>query len=197
MIPLLKPFEFVLNTALAQDLETRQKLEQFNGRCIAINISDIGLIILAVFDQQKIKLSTSDDHESDLRITGSSLDLLKLGSDPDKLFSAAIDIHGDVQFAKQLRDLLDGFDFDWEQQLAKITGDTLAYPIAESLRNFASWAKNSHTSMQQNIAEYLKEEAQILPDQSQINSYLSDVDTLRADSDRIIARVERLESKKS
>jgi len=197
MNPLLKPFEFVLNTALAQDPETKEKLEQFNGRCIAINVSDIELIILAVFDQQKIQLSTSDNNESDLSITGTSFDLLKLGSEPDMLFSAAIDIHGDVQFAKQLRDLLDGFDFDWEQQLAKITGDTLAYPIAEGLRNFASWAKNSHASMQQNIAEYLREEAQILPDQSQIKTYLSDVDTVRADCDRLIARIERLENNKS
>jgi ubiquinone biosynthesis protein UbiJ len=197
MNPLLKPFELALNTALSQDPETKEKLEQFNDRCIAIHVSDLDLIVLALFDHQKIKLSTTDDNDSDLRITGSSFDLLKLGSDPDKLFSAAIDIHGNVQFAKQLRDLLDGFDFDWEQQLAKITGDTLAYPIAEGLRNLASWAKNSHTSMQQNIAEYLREEAQILPDQSQINSYLSDVDTLRADCDRLIARVERLESHKS
>ncbi len=197
MTPLLKPFEFALNTALSQDLETREKLGRFNGRCIAIHISDVDLILLAVFDQQKIKLSTSDNNESDLSITGSSFDLLKLGSEPDRLFSAEIDIHGDVQFAKQLRDLLDGFDFDWEQQLAKITGDTLAFPIAEGLRNLASWAKNSHVSMQQNIAEYLREEAQILPDQSQINSYLSDIDTLRADCDRLTARIERLESKQS
>jgi ubiquinone biosynthesis accessory factor UbiJ len=192
----LKPFEFVLNKALAQDPETKEKLEQFDGRRIAINVSDIELTILAVFDQQKIQLSTSDNNESDLSITGTSFDLLKVGSEPDTLFSAAIEIHGNVQFAKQLRDILDGFDFDWEQQLAKITGDTLAYPLAEGLRNFASWAKNSHASMQQNISEYLREEAQILPDQSQIKTYLSDVDTLRADCDRLIARIERLENNK-
>ena len=197
MSSFLKPFEFVLNTALAQDPETKEKLEQFDGRRIAINVSDIELTILAVFDQQKIQLSTSDSNESDLSIKGTSFDLLKVGSEPDTLFSAAIEIHGNVQFAKQLRDILDGFDFDWERQLAKITGDTLAYPIAEGLRNFAFWAKNSHASMQQNISEYLREEAQILPDQSQIKTYLSDVDTLCADCDRIIARIERLENNKS
>jgi len=68
MSSFLKPFEFVLNTALAQDPETKEKLEQFDGRRIAINVSDIELTILAVFDQQKIQLSTSDSNESDLSI---------------------------------------------------------------------------------------------------------------------------------
>jgi ubiquinone biosynthesis protein UbiJ len=46
--------------------------------------------------------------------------------------------------------------------------------------------------MQLNVAEYLKEEALILPDQSQVNAFLSDVDTLRADAERLEARIARL-----
>ena len=43
-----------------------------------------------------------------------------------------------------------------------------------------------------NVSEYLKEEALILPDQSQVNEYLSAVDTLRADVERLEARITRL-----
>ncbi|MDQ7073241.1 MAG: hypothetical protein Q9N32_06945 [Gammaproteobacteria bacterium] len=118
-----------------------------------------------------------------------------MGTDPDSLFSAAIDINGDVQFAKQLRDLLDGFDFDWEAQLAKVTGDTLAYPLAHSIRQFSGWARHTHQSLQETMAEYLREEARLLPDKSQVNQYMSDIDMLRADLDRLEARINRLDSK--
>ena len=190
---LLKPFEFVLNTALSQDLETKTKLEQFEDRCIAINISDFNKTINALVMQQKIQLSIDAELSADLTISGKALTLAKLGSDPESLFSADIDIRGDVQFAKQLRDLLEGFDFDWEAQLAKVTGDTLSYPIAHGIRQITRWARNTHNSLQENTAEYLKEEIRILPDKSQITDYMSDIDILRADSDRLEARIQRLQ----
>jgi len=193
-LSLLKPIELALNTALAQDLETKTKLNQFENRCIAINISDVNKTINALVQQQKIHLSIDLEQSADLTISGNALTLAKLGSDPESLFSADIDINGDVQFAKQLRDLLEGFDFDWEAQLAKVTGDTLSHPIAHGIRQVGSWARNTHNSLQENTAEYLREEVRILPDKSQINDYMADIDTLRADSDRLEARIQRLQS---
>ncbi len=192
MSKLLKPIELALNAALAQDPETQAKLDQFDQRCIAIEIKDFNQLIKASIEHQQIQLSTHSEQTADLTITANALTLVKLGNQPESLFSSEIDIHGDVQFAKQLRDLLQGFDFDWEAQLARITGDTLAYPIAHGIRKVSGWVKNSHQSMQQNTAEYLKEEIRILPDKSQIKDYLTDIDKLRADFDRLEARINRL-----
>lgn len=191
----LKPIELALNKALEQDLETKEKLVQFEQRSIAINIKDLDQIITMTVIDLQIQLSANKDETADLTITSNALTLARLGSDPDSLFSAEIDINGDVQFAKQLRDLLDGFDFDWEAQLAKITGDTLAFPIAHGIRQFTGWMKNTHQSMQKNTAEYLREEARILPDKSQTNGYMSEIDTLRANLDRLEARINRLSTK--
>lgn len=193
MSTLFKPIELAINAALAQDPETKAKLDQFEQRCIAIHIKDFNQIITMLVIEQQIQLSAYSEQSADLTITANALTLIKLGNNPDNLFSAEIDIHGDVQFAKQLRDLLDGFDFDWEAQLAKLTGDTLAYPIAHGMRQFAAWAQNTHQSMQENIAEYLREEIRILPDKSQIKDYMNDIDKLRADFDRIEARINRLQ----
>ncbi len=192
MTSALKPIELALNAALAQDPETKAKLDPFESRCIAINIKDFNQTISMSVKQRQLYLSTTAENTVDLTITGNALTLAKLGSNPESLFSAEIDINGDVQFAKQLRDLLDGFDFDWEAQLAKITGDTLAYPLAYGIKKVASWAKDNHQSMQQNIAEYLREESRLLPDKSEIKAYIQDIDTLRADFDRLEARINRL-----
>lgn len=188
----LKPIELALNAALGQDPETKAKLDQFESRCITIKIKDFNQTIAMTVKQRQLHLSRTPEQTIDLIITGNALTLAKLGKDPESLFSADIDINGDVQFAKQLRDLLEGFDFDWEGQLARITGDTLAYPIAHGIRQVASWAKSTQLSMQQNIAEYLREESRLLPDKSQIKAYMHDIDTLRADFDRLEARINRL-----
>lgn len=189
---MLTPIAFSLNAALAQDPETKTKLTQFESRCIAIKIKDFNQTIVMSVKQQQLYLTTSSEQPIDLTITGDALTLAKLGSDPESLFSADIDINGDVQFAKQLRDLLEGFDFDWEAQLARITGDTLAYPIAHGIRQSSSWAKKNTVSMQETIAEYLREESRLLLDKSEVKSYLQDIDILRADFDRLEARIKRL-----
>ncbi len=192
----LKPAELALNAALGQDPESQAKLDQFEQRSIAIEIKDIGQTIIVTVENQQLRLRINVDIATDLKITANAVALIKLGQHPDNLFSSEIDIHGDVQFAKQLRDLLDGFDFDWEALLAEFTGDTLAYPIAHGIRQAASWAKFTHQSLQQTLAEYLREEARILPDKSQINDYLTDIDKLRADYDRLEARINRLQGNK-
>jgi len=195
MALLLKPAELALKAALAQDPETKTKLDQFEQRSIAIDIKDLGQTIFVNVENQQLHLKANSEIEANLKITANAIALAKLGQNPDNLFSADIEIHGDVQFAKQLRDLLDGFDFDWEALLAEFTGDTLAYPIAHGLRQATSWAKSTHQSLQQNLAEYLREEIRILPDQSQIKDYLADIDKLRADFDRLEARINRLQGK--
>jgi ubiquinone biosynthesis protein UbiJ len=189
---LLSPIEFALNKALEQDGETQAKLVSFDQRRIAVIINNIDTTLAIFFNKQKLELSNDTPDSADLIISGDAFTLAKLGSDPESLFSAEIDINGDVQFAKQLKDLLEGFDFDWEAQLAKFTGDTLAYPIAHSLKQAGSWIKTTHQSLQLSTVEYLKEEAQLLPDKSQIKDYLNAIDTLRADFDRLEARINRL-----
>lgn len=150
---------------------------------------------MVIVENQQLHLSANAEIAADLKITANAIALAKLGQHPDNLFSEDIEIHGDVQFAKQLRDLLDGFDFDWEALLAEFTGDTLAYPIAHGLRQATKWAKSTHQSLQQSLAEYLREEAQLLPDKSQIKDYLTDIDKLRADFDRLEAQINRIQGK--
>jgi ubiquinone biosynthesis protein UbiJ len=184
-----------LNQALAIDPETRTKLEAFNGRTIIIDVTDYSVRTACHFNHDRVNITSADIAEGDLKISGRAIDLLSLAKDPDHLFSKNITIHGDVQFAKQLQDVFGGFDFDWEAQLAKVTGDTLAYPIAQGLRSLGQWVSDSHHSLQLTLAEYLKEEARFLPDRSEINDYLNDIDRLRADTDRLEARIKRLKAK--
>lgn len=192
LTPFLKPIEFALNKALAADPDTQAKLSAFDEHQITIHITDLNLMVHLLFHQHVLRLSTGDNDDADLTLAGKSSALARLGRHPEALFSEDITIYGNVQFAKQLQDILDSFEFDWEQHLVRLTGDTLAFPIAHGIRQLGQWLSNSHHSMQLNISEYLKEESQLLPDRSQVRHHLSQIDVLRADLDRLEARINRI-----
>lgn len=191
---LLKPLEIALNHALRFDMENHEKLQHFANRSIRIDITNLNIAVIARFTDDRILLEAAEEHVADLMIKADSFALLKLVQQPDSLFSNQIQIRGDVQFAKQLQDWQQHFDFDWEQQLARVTGDTLAYPLAQSLRRGFDWLNYNRSEFEQSLAEYLREESQYLPDKSQTERFMQNVDMLRADTERLEARIKRLQN---
>ena len=191
---LLKPLEMALNHALRFDMESHEQLQWFAKRSIRIDITNLNIAVIARFTDDQILLEMAEEHVADLMIKADSFALLKLLKQPDSLFSNQIQILGDVQFAKQLQDWQQHFDFDWEQQLARITGDTVAYPLAQSLRRGFDWLKYNRSEFEQSVAEYLREESHYLPDKSQTMRFMQNVDLLRADTDRLEARIKRLQN---
>lgn len=190
----LKPLEIALNHALRFDMESHEKLQRFASRSIRIDITNLNIAVIARFTDDRILLETAEEHVADLMLKADSFALLKLVQQPDSLFSNQIQIRGDVQFAKQLQDWQQHFDFDWEQQLARVTGDTLAYPLAQSLRRGFDWLNYNRSEFEQSLAEYLREESQYLPDKSQTQRFMQNVDLLRADTERLEARIKRLQN---
>ena len=191
---LLKPLEIALNHALRFDMESHEKLQHFANRSIRIDITNLNIAVIVRFTDDRILLEAAEEHVADLMIKADSFALLKLVQQPDSLFSNQIQIRGDVQFAKQLQDWQQHFDFDWEQQLARVTGDTLAYPLAQSLRRGFDWLNYNRSEFEQSLAEYLREESQYLPDKSQTQRFMQNVDLLRADTERLEARIKRLQN---
>jgi ubiquinone biosynthesis protein UbiJ len=192
----LKPLEKAINLALKQDPYTQQKLTEFEGRRIVLVLPDLQTQWQITVIQQQVHISSAKDTEADLTLTGTVPALLKLSQQPEHLFSKEIKLHGDVAFAKQLQDLLDGFEFDWEQHFANITGDVIAQPLTYALKQGFAWLDNSRQSLAMTVSEYLREESQWLPHQIEVEDYLNAVSTLRADCDRLEARIQRLTTKK-
>ncbi len=192
---LLIPAELILNAVLRQDPESRDNLKQFVHRSIAIKIETINCTIIVKMEDQQLLLDSNTNTDADLTISATIIALIKLWQNPNNLFSKDIEIQGDTQLAKQLSDLLSNFGLDWEALISYLTGYTMAHPLAYGLRQATVWAKSAHTSMKQNLAEYLREEIKLLPDQSPITYYLTGIDKLRADCDRLAARINRSQGK--
>jgi ubiquinone biosynthesis protein UbiJ len=80
----------------------------------------------------------------------------------------------------------------WEEQLSHITGDIIARQIGNVARLSGKFISDSRNTLEQDVSEYLQEEARLLPTHTEVNDFLEDVDQLRSDVDRLNARIERL-----
>jgi ubiquinone biosynthesis protein UbiJ len=104
-----------------------------------------------------------------------------------------IKIDGDMGLGNHFSQILREIDVDWEELLSRAVGDVVAHHLGQVVRNAQGWLGDSSHAMRLNTQEYLQEEARLVPADAEIRQYLDAVDTLRADTDRLEARLKRLE----
>ncbi len=186
--------ESAFDLYLRQDPDALQRCAALQDKVIAVNLADTDFTLYFLPDTEGIKVLTHYEGEPDTLLRGTPAGFARLAVEAreDALFHGAVEISGDTEIGQQFQDLLTGVDWDWEEQLSKITGDMVAHQVGELARRGQKWLGETSETLQQDVTEYLQEEAQLLPTHVEIKAFLDDVDQLRADTDRLSARVERL-----
>ena len=193
---LLAAAEAVVNQVLALDPEGAARLAPVEGRVLLLELTGFGTRIYVVPGESRLFLFGAYDAEPDCIVRGSPVALLGMvlaEHREDAVFAGAVSIDGDNRPAQVLGEVLRGLDIDWEEQLSKLLGDTLAHQLMSRARAGERWAERSGDIAGQNLREYLQEEAAVLPSRAELADFLAEVDTLRDDVERLAARVQRLE----
>lgn len=197
----LAGIEQAINTVIGLDPAATERLARLHGRVIAIRLSGVGLeFIFVPGPDGRLQLLGSIEGEPDCRLSGSPLDLMRSGDKQDgpaQLFAGRVTIDGDVELAQQFGDVLGGLDIDWEEQLARLTGDVFAHEVGTIARQVGRWGRRSSDILGQDLAEYLTEESRLVPHRHEVDAFLDEVDRLRDDLARLEAHVARLETKDS
>lgn len=130
----------------------------------------------------------------DVLIRGNPLLLIRqAGRQGGGLLAAGVEIEGDTQLGKTFQKLLTDIEVDWEEQLSHWVGDVIAHQLGNVARGLRDWGRNATQTLFRNAAEYLQEEVGELPPVGAVSEYLDAVDTLRSDTDRLEARIRRLQ----
>ncbi len=193
---LLAAAESVVNRVLALDPEGAARLAPVEGRVLRVELTGFGTRVYVVPGEQQLFLFGSYDAPPDCVVRGSPAALLGMvlaEHREDAVFAGAVSIDGDNRLAQVLGEVFRGLDIDWEEQLSKLLGDTLAHRVMNRARAGERWAGRSSDIARQNLREYLQEEALVLPSRQEMDDFLGSVDRLRDDVERLAARVERLE----
>ncbi len=192
--------ETTFNAWLALDAQThgnaRSRLQALQGKLICLHISnpDVQLYFLPTADQ--VRVTTRYAAAPDVTIHGSALGLMRLSASNDAgkaMLEHGIKIDGDMGLGNHFSQILREIDVDWEELLSRAVGDVVAHHLGQVVRNAQGWLGDSSHAMRLNTQEYLQEEARVVPADAEIRQYLDAVDTLRADTDRLEARLKRLE----
>ena len=109
------------------------------------------------------------------------------------LFSGDVTITGDVETGQAFKAILDDMDIDWEEQLARLTGDVIAHQAGNMARRTRRVLRHGKAALEQDLGEYLREELRVLPARIEVENFSADVDRIRADTDRLAARIRRLQ----
>jgi len=182
------------NRVLRLDPETLQRLGDLQGRTICIEFTDLGRQLF--LDPSESGFRMFDEYSGTPAVTlrGKMITFVRLGLDPERTGPAPgdLEIRGDAALGQKMQKILQDIDLDWEEPLARMLGDPAGHAVARSLRAIHHWHVQALKTLGANVAEYLQEEARIVPVRFEVDAFLDAVDVLRDDVDRLESRVLRL-----
>ena len=188
--------EAALNRYLGLDPVTRERLAALHGRTVGVEVLGLGLTLLFTPDETgELQVYGRHEGEPDCWLRGTPFDLLRAGDrarGADQLFSQRVRIEGDSGLAQRFGAILGEIDIDWEEHLSRIVGDVVAHEVGSTARVAQDFGQRTGRTAEQNLREYLQEEARLLPTRYEAKEFLDAVDALRDDVERLAARVARL-----
>lgn len=185
-----------LNAWIRIDNESPAKLQAISGKVICMHITGLNVKLYFLPDAKGIYSMTEYEGKPNVTIKAAPVSLMRLNAASDSgkaMLDSDVIIEGNMDLSEKFSDILSGVDLDWEEWLSHIAGDLVAYKAGETVRGATSWLKETKEAMQMNTSEYLQEESRILPAEAEVAYYMDQVDTLRGDTDRLEARVKRLQ----
>ncbi|WP_037374626.1 SCP2 domain-containing protein [Sedimenticola selenatireducens] len=192
--------EQALNQYLNLDPAASAKMARLHGKVIAFELAGLGQTLYLIPGPSGVQIFSRCEDEPDCTLRGTPLALARMGNQKassDQLFSGAVKISGDTELAHQFGKILGGMSIDWEAQLAHYTGSLVAGDVAGVFRNMSDRGRRALDSLELDLQELLQKELKILPERSEVEQFLADVDELRDGIERLEARLALLESNKN
>ena len=187
--------EKAVNAMLSLDPAALNKIKALTGKTIAIHSQQPTFEMMILITDNGIILSQFTEPENDASVTGTAAALFQLLVNRNAGFHHKdISIQGDAELLHALQKIMVRLDIDWEYHLSRFIGDIPTQTISDSLDASRNFVKQSSQSLLLDLDEYLHEEKKWLPASHQLQEFYSRVDKLRLRTDRLQARVNKLES---
>ncbi|SFU58874.1 ubiquinone biosynthesis accessory factor UbiJ [Halomonas korlensis] len=210
---LLAGLERTLNALLARDPAAPGRLARLAGQRILIRVQRPTLALAVHFHATGLDLlrpdptsATTDDtanppgddapkqtYDAVVELDAETAGALLGGASLERLmFQGKLSVRGRIEPLEAVRELLIDLDLDWEGELARWLGDIPAHGLAEGLRRMGRWGVRARQELHADIAEYVFEEARLLPGRHQLDAVRDHLTELKVATDRLEARLARL-----
>ncbi len=194
--PLLRPLEELLNRGIAASTRAQELLAGLAGHSLELRVRGTPLGLRFEAGRERLAVGRpGGDAPADAVLEGTPFALARLAR-PDVARPAGagqLQISGDAEVAQGFRQLFAAGSPDFEEELARLTGDVAAHHLANFARDTLAFGRRAAGILARNAAEYLTEERRDLPTRAEAEEFLAAVDELREAVDRLEARLVRLE----
>ncbi|PMR76162.1 ubiquinone biosynthesis accessory factor UbiJ [Billgrantia endophytica] len=194
----LAGIERMLNVLLARDPAAPARLARLAGHRLLFRLERPELMVAVHFHPDGLYLLCPEDPAEEAFDAIAELNVEVLGrllggeSIERLMFQGKLAVRGRIHLLEETRDLLLDLDLDWETELARWLGDIPAHGLTEGLRRFARWGLRAREEMTADIAEYVFEEARLVPGKRQFENLRDHLTELEMTTDRLEARLKRL-----
>lgn len=196
--------ESVVNRLLELDADLAEGLSELEGSVLELRLQGVdwrfqlraagARVTVAALDQSGAPHVATPD----VIVRGPPLTLVRMlasAGSIDGVLPTDVSISGDVTLVEKLSALARRAQFDWEEPLARVLGDSLGHEVARGVRGFGSWMRAAADTLALDAGEYLREERRIAANRLEVEALTNDVEILRDDVERLEARVARLVGK--
>ncbi len=196
---LIDLLELASNNALQYDDSSRDRLTKLVGKTMTLEIRPPGELPIQRISVSPLPhgLEFSDQiTDTDVTLSTTILALIKIGRDgldDAELNPGELEINGDPIVGQRFARVLAELNIDWEGLLAEHLGETPAVIITSGIGKAKEFASESKSMFKQYINRLLIDDLQLLANKNDVEPFLDQVDTLRADTDRLQARIKRLQ----
>ena len=193
----LAPVENVLNRNIGAQAQATALLRRLEGKSLQLDLTGLMRIsVRAHAEHGRLALLAGNDSPADATLCGSVPALLAMmrGASP-AAGANAVKVSGDAEVAGLYRELLALARPDPEEEASRFLGDVPAHRLGNLARQTMGWFRGATRSIGENIAEYLTEESRDLVNRTELEEFLRGVDDLREGTDRLEARIRRLDGR--
>jgi ubiquinone biosynthesis protein UbiJ len=179
----------VLQHLITQNSWANEILQPFAGKSVLFNIALFNTT-LVILENGSLAIA-GEANIPDANVTIPPSLLLRLLA-KDETARMQIDIEGDTHLAAELAKVLTNMRWDYEEDLSKVVGDVPAYKIGQFTRQAAASVKDTGINLASMLSEYWQEENPLIAKKRHVEQFNSEVDTLRADTERLEKRLAKL-----
>jgi len=189
----------VVNHLLAQEPAARGKLAQYAGSVARIETGVLTLNWQVLADGSiaaRAAAPAAADVAPRVVIRIDAADLPQIALHRERAFSY-VKVEGDAEFATVISQLTQSLRWDAELDLSRWIGDIAAVRVVAGTRSALAFGLDTGRRLAENVAEYLLEEQPVLMRPGAIADWSADVVELRNDAERLLKRIEKIETKLS
>jgi ubiquinone biosynthesis protein UbiJ len=193
--------ELACNSALEHDLQSRDRLKRLHGKQITLSIKPFGSLptqhITINPQPHGLEFTNKLAEAPDVSLIATLNALVKIsrdGLDNAELETGDLEINGDAIVGQRFAQILSELNIDWVALMAEHLGQApaaLLYGGAGKAKEFIS---DSRSMIKDQVSQILVEDLTLLVRESDVEPFLDSVDVLRADTDRLLSRLNRLQA---